>query len=59
VLSVALSHAKKYRCIENNVAQDTLTKFGKADKTPGLQSRRIREKSKLFQKLFSGSDTRI
>ena len=34
VLSVALNHAKKYRYIENNVAQDTLTKFGKADKTP-------------------------
>ena len=29
VLSVALSHARKYRYIETNAAKDTLTKFGK------------------------------
>ena len=34
VLSVALSHARKYRYIETNAAKDTLTKFGKGDKTP-------------------------
>ena len=34
VLSVALSHARKYRYIETNAAKDTLTKFGKSDKTP-------------------------
>lgn len=34
VLSVALSHAQKYRYIETNAAKDTLTKFGKGDKTP-------------------------
>lgn len=34
VLSVALSHARKYRYIETNAAKDTLTKFGKNDKTP-------------------------
>lgn len=34
VLSVALGHARKYRYIETNVARDTLTKFGKGDKTP-------------------------
>ncbi|KAI4448926.1 hypothetical protein C823_003455 [Eubacterium plexicaudatum ASF492] len=34
VLSVALSHAWKYRYIETNAAKDTLTKFGKGDKTP-------------------------
>ena len=32
--SVALSHARKYRYIETNAAKDTLTKFGKGDKTP-------------------------
>lgn len=34
VLSVALGHARKYRYIETNPARDTLTKFGKAEKTP-------------------------
>lgn len=34
VLSVALGHARKYRYIETNAARDTLTKFGKGDKTP-------------------------
>lgn len=34
VLSVALGHARKYRYIETNAARDTLTKFGKSDKTP-------------------------
>lgn len=34
VLSVALSHARKYRYIETNAAKDILTKFGKGDKTP-------------------------
>lgn len=34
VLSVALGHARKYRYVEVNVARDTLTKFGKAEKTP-------------------------
>ena len=34
VLSVALGHARKYRYIETNPARDTLTKFGKGDKTP-------------------------
>lgn len=34
VLSVALNHARKYRYIETNAARDTLTKFGKGDKTP-------------------------
>ncbi len=34
VLSVALSHARKYRYIETNAAKDILTKFGKDDKTP-------------------------
>lgn len=34
VLSVALNHARKYHFIETNVARDTLTKFGKGDKTP-------------------------
>lgn len=34
VLSVALGHARKYRYIETNSARDTLTKFGKDDKTP-------------------------
>ena len=34
VLSVALSHARKYCYIETNAAKDTLTKFGKGDKTP-------------------------
>ncbi len=34
VLSVALSHARKYRYIETNAAKDTLTKFGKGDKAP-------------------------
>jgi integrase len=34
VLSVALGHARKYRYIESNPARDTLTKFGKGDKTP-------------------------
>ena len=29
VLSVALSHARKYHYIETNAAKDTLTKFGK------------------------------
>jgi integrase len=33
-LSVALGHARKYRYIESNPARDTLTKFGKNDKTP-------------------------
>ena len=31
---MALSHARKYRYIETNAAKDTLTKFGKGDKTP-------------------------
>lgn len=34
VLSVALNHARKYHFIESNAARDTLTKFGKGDKTP-------------------------
>ena len=34
VLSVALNHARKYHFIETNAARDTLTKFGKGDKTP-------------------------
>ena len=34
VLSVALGHARKYRYIETNAARDTITKFGKGDKTP-------------------------
>lgn len=34
VLSVALNHARKYRYMESNPARDTLTKLGKADKTP-------------------------
>lgn len=34
VLSVALGHARKYRYIETNAARDTITKFGKQDKTP-------------------------
>lgn len=34
VLSVALSHARKYRYIETNAAKDTLTKFGKAIRHP-------------------------
>ena len=29
-----MSHARKYRYIETNAAKDTLTKFGKGDKTP-------------------------
>lgn len=29
-----MSHARKYRYIETNAAKDTLTKFGKSDKTP-------------------------
>ena len=33
-MSVALGHARKYRYIETNAARDTLTKFGKGDKTP-------------------------
>lgn len=34
VLSVALNHARKYRYMESNPARDTLTKLGKAEKTP-------------------------
>lgn len=34
VLSVALNHARKYGFIETNAARDTLTKFGKSEKTP-------------------------
>lgn len=34
VLSVALGHARKYRYIETNAARDTITKFGKSEKTP-------------------------
>lgn len=33
-MSVALNHARKYHFIESNAARDTLTKFGKGDKTP-------------------------
>jgi len=34
ILSVSFEHARKYHYIETNPARDTITKFGKANKTP-------------------------
>ena len=39
VLSVALSHARKYRYIETNAAKDTLTKLERATRPPTLTRR--------------------
>ncbi len=49
VLCVALNHARKYQYIETNPASNTLTRFGKSDKTPSPYT--IDQMAELLQKV--------
>lgn len=53
VLSVALGHARKYGYVEINAARDTLTKFGKPEKTPDPYTP---EQMRLLLERIAGTD---
>ncbi len=50
VLCVALNHARKYQYIEENPAHNTLTKFGKSDKTPEPYT--LEQMTELLEKAY-------